>query len=177
MNPLTVEDLLQGGRAVHRLEVPLDVLAPAGAPAGAGVPAGSNGAGGDSEPSTVVLRPLLLADLQRIQKAARQDETLTSVLMVQQALVEPAVSIDQVNHMHAGLVEFLLGEVNRISGLSLTGDQLTDVVQAPMARACFELSRHFGWTPEECAALTVGQLLLYLEMLGRGESPRVVAGD
>ena len=89
--------------------------------------------------------------------------------MVQQALVEPTMTVDEVNRMHAGLVELLLGHVNRISGLSLSGDELADAVQAPMARACFELSRHFGWTPEECAALTVGQVLLYLEMLGRGE--------
>jgi hypothetical protein len=37
-----------------------------------------------------------------------------------------------------------------------------------MTRACFELAREFGWTPDECAALTVGQVLMYLELLGRG---------
>ena len=71
--------------------------------------------------------------------------------------------------MHCGLVEFLLGEVNRISGLRLGRDDIDDVVRAPMARACFELARQFGWTPDECAALTVGQILMYLELLGAGE--------
>jgi hypothetical protein len=156
--PLSADDLLLGGQATHRVDVPDSVLSPAG---------GSGDTPGDR---TVVLRPLVLADVQRIAKAARDDQALTSVLMVQQSLVDPAVTIDQVQRMHAGLVEHLLQEVNRISGLSLTGDELADAVQAPMARACFELSRQFGWTPEECAALTVGQVLLYLEMIGRGES-------
>jgi len=89
--------------------------------------------------------------------------------MVQQALVEPALTVDQVHRLPAGLVEFLLAEVNRTSGLSLGGDDLTDAVHAPLARACFVLSREFGWTPDKCAELTVGQVLLYLEMLARGE--------
>ena len=71
--------------------------------------------------------------------------------------------------MHAGLVEFLLHEVNRISGLALAGDELEQVVHAPLARACFVLAREFGWTPDECARLTIGQVLLYVDLLGRGE--------
>jgi hypothetical protein len=149
---LSADELLLGGRATHRVTVPADVLDPA-EPALAG---------------EVVLRPLVLADVHRVQKAAREDQVLTSVLMVQQALVEPSVTIDQVNRMHCGLVEFLLGEVNRISGLRLGRDELDDAVRAPMTRACFELAREFGWTPDECAALTVGQVLMYLELLGRG---------
>ena len=88
-----------------------------------------------------MLRPLVLADVQRIQRAARDERALTSVLMVQQALVEPTVTVEQVNRMHAGLVEFLLGEVNRISGLQLDRDELEEAVQAPLARACFVLAR------------------------------------
>jgi hypothetical protein len=150
---LTADELLLGGRATHTITVPPDVVDPAD-------PEGS--------PGRVVLRPLVLADVHRVQKAAREDGVLTSVLMVQQALVEPSVTIDQVNRMHCGLVEFLLGEVNRISGLRLGRDELDDAVRAPMTRACFELAREFGWTPDECAALTVGQVLMYLELLGRG---------
>ena len=127
------------------------------------------GGGGDAAPSTVVIRPLTLADVQRIQRAARDERALTSVLMVQQALVEPKVTVEQVNRMHAGLVEHLLREVNRISGLQLDRDELQETVQAPLARACFVLAREFGWTPEECAALTLGQALVYLELLGSGD--------
>jgi hypothetical protein len=107
--------------------------------------------------------------VQRIQQAAKESRALTSVLMVQQALVEPKVTIEDVTGMHAGLVQFLLREVNRISGLTLSEDELTELVQAPLARACFVLGREFGWTPEECSQLTLGQVLLYVEMLGRGE--------
>lgn len=157
MTTLTVDDLLLGSRATHEVEVPPDVLDPAG---------GSEVAG-----AVVTIRPLVMADLQRIQRAGAESKALTSALMVQQALVEPEVTVEQVNRMPAGLVEHLLREVNRVSGLALTGDELTDAVQAPMARACFVLSRELGWSPEECAGLTVGQVLLYLELLGRGEWP------
>jgi hypothetical protein len=156
---LTADELLAGGGATHTVTVPPDVLDP-------GEPLGKAG--------RVVLRPLVLADVQRVHKAAREDQALTSVLMVQQALVEPALTIEQVNRMHCGLVELLLGEVNRISGLSMGRDELDEVVRAPMARACFELAREFGWTPDECAALTVGQVLMYLELLGRR---RAAEGD
>jgi hypothetical protein len=156
---LTVDELLLGGRGTSTVEVPADVLTPGGDPAEAG---------------SVTLRPLVLADVQRIRRAAQDDEALTTVLMVQQALVEPAVTIDQVNRMHCGLVEFLLGEVNRISGLSMGAEELEQAVRAPMARACFELARQFGWTPDQCASLTVGQVLVYLEMAGLG-SDRAVA--
>jgi hypothetical protein len=157
---LTVDELLLGGSATHVVTVPTSALAPA-----------SGSPGADAAPTSVTLRPLVLADIQRIHKAAADSTGLVSAFMVQQALVEPAVTLDQVQRMHAGLVEFLLGEVNRISGMALDEDELTDAVHAPLARACFTLSRQFGWTPEECAALTVGQVLLYLEMLARGEQP------
>ena len=155
---LTTDELLLGGTATHTVEIPPEVLRPAD---------GSKAV--DDGPAQVVLRPLLLADVQRIHQAAHESRDLTSVLMLQQALVEPKATVEEVNRMHAGLVEFLLHEVNRISGLALGGDELEDVVQAPLARACFVLAREFGWTPDECAKLTVGQVLLYLEMLGRGE--------
>jgi hypothetical protein len=149
---LTTDELLLGGSATHTVEIPADVLLSE-----------------NDGPSQVVLRPLVLADVQRIHQAAEESRDLTSVLMVQQALVEPKVTIDEVSRMHAGLVEFLLHEVNRISGLSLAGDELEQLVRAPLARACFVLAREFGWTPDECARLTLGQVLLYVDLLGRGE--------
>jgi hypothetical protein len=161
---LTVEELLLGAEATHTVDIPPEVLRPAAAE--------------DAElpPASVVIRPLKLADVQRIQKAARDERALTSVLMVKEALVEPKVTVEQVNRMHAGLVEFLLREVNRVSGLSQSGDELQESVQAPLARACFVLAREFGWTPEQCAALTLGQVLVYLELLGRGEGSWSVQG-
>lgn len=180
MTTLTVDALLAGGDTRFSVAVPASVLAPGSDlcdpvdSAGAGSTAGSSVEGSgddDGEPTTVVLRPLQLRDLQRVAKAAPDSNELSSVLMIQQALVEPAMSVDQVSRMHAGLVEFLLAEVNRISGLHLGDGELADAVHAPMARACFTLSREFGWTPDECAQLTIGQVLLYLEMLKTGGGP------
>lgn len=152
---LSADDLLGGGDLTREVVVPPELVAD----------------GGSGEvPRTVTLRPLLLADIQRIHRAASDGGALTSALMVQQAMVEPSLSVEQANRLPAGLVQFLVGEINGLSGLSMSSDELADAVQAPMARACFVLSREFGWTPDECANLTIGQVLLYLEMLGRGET-------
>jgi hypothetical protein len=142
----TVDDLLAGGSLNEEIEIPASVL---------------------KEGGRVVLRPLTLLDVQRIQKAGKESESLTSALMVKEAMVEPKVTLDQVNRMQAGLVEFLVKQVNRISGLSMSRDELEAHVQAPIARACYVLAREFGWTPQECAELTLGQVLLYLEMAGK----------
>ena len=128
---LTTDELLLGGTTTHVIEIPPAVLRPAGEEEGKG----------PEFPATVVLRPLLLADVQRVHHAAQESRSLTSALMVQQALVEPSLTIDEVTRMHAGLVEFLLREVNRISGLALAGDELEQAVQAPLARATYVLAR------------------------------------
>jgi len=154
---LTANDLLSGSGQTHSVTIPAEVLSE-----------GAQAAGG-----SVMLRPLTVGDVQRIGRAAKDQGVLASVLMVQQALVEPAMSVEQVGRLSAGLAQFLLGEVNRISGLSLSQDDLQQAVRAPLTRATFVLAREFGWTPAECSELTVGQVLLYLEMLGgEGSGPR-----
>lgn len=153
--------LLAGAEQTYTVTIPSSILSPGGK---------GEGCRDEGSPSRVTLRPLCLIDIQRLRKAAGESGHLASVLMVQQSLVTPRLSIDQVNRMHAGLVQFLLQEVNRISGLDMKRDELENTVQAPLARACFVLSREFGWTPEQCAGLTLGQVLLYLEMLGKNKN-------
>ena len=155
---LSADELLAGASLEHSVEVPISVLRP-----------GSEEALSDAKSGTVTLRPLRLADLQRVQKAAKDGPHLSAVLMVHQGLVAPKLSLDQVQGLPAGLLSFLLAQVNRISGLQAGRDELEQAVSAPLARACFVLAREFGWTPEQCAELSVGQVLLYLEMLGRGD--------
>jgi hypothetical protein len=122
------------------------------------------------------MRPLTVRDIQRATKAARDDDALLSTLLLKEAIVEPALSIDQIHGLHAGLARFLLEEVNRISGLTADEGMLSDAVRAPMARACFALAQAFGWSPQEVGELTLGQVLLYLEMLGSGGSNSTAAG-
>jgi hypothetical protein len=152
--PLTAEELLAGATATYPVTVPAALL--------------QQGEG--AAPGEVVLRPLAVRDVQRIHKAAKEQRVLTSVLMVQQGLVSPKLTVEQVGSLSAGLVQYLLQQVNRVSGLSLDEDDLEQAVKAPLARACFVLAREFGWTPSDCSELTVGQILLYLEMLARGEN-------
>jgi len=152
---LTAEQLLAGEAITHDAEIPTELL----------------GTNGDSpaEPR-VVLRPLTVRDLQRIAKAARGDEGLSASLMIQQALVEPSLKPEQVARLPAGLARFLIERINAISGISTSSDALAEFVQAPLAKACFVLAREFGWTPEQVSGMTIGQILLYLEMAhGNGE--------
>ena len=149
---LSADDLLAGAAATYSIDVPAAVLRP-----------GEPGAAGGQ----VTLRPLTVRDVQRVAQAAKEQRLVSGVLMVQQSLVAPKLTVDEAGSMSAGLLQFLLDQVNRISGLTVADDDLDAAVKAPLARASFVLAREFGWTPAECSALTLGQILLYLEMLAR----------
>ncbi len=152
---LTTEELLAGGALLHEVEIPADLL-------------NLNG----SANQRVQLRPLTVRDLQLIGKAARDDESLSAALMIQQALVEPALKMEQISKLSGGLARFLVQKINAISGINTPQDALAELVQAPLARACFTLAKEFGWTPEEVSGMTIGQILLYLEMARRnGDTP------
>jgi len=151
---LSADELLAGAEMTHQVEIPADLVP----------------AGGKESPGAVRLRPLNVSDIQRVTRAAKEERVLASVLMVQQSLVEPRMTVEQVGKLPAGLAQYLVRRVNEISGLAVDGDDLDDAVRAPLTRACFLLSREFGWTPAECSDLTVGQVLLYLEMIARGDA-------
>ncbi|HEX4964782.1 MAG TPA: hypothetical protein VF173_28475 [Thermoanaerobaculia bacterium] len=157
---LSAEDLLASGATTHTVALPAALLA--------GVADAAQTLDGRTA-GEVVLRPLLVRDVDRVVRAAKEQRVLTSVLLVQQALVAPKMTVEQVGSLPAGLVQFLSEKVNALSGLTLGEDDLERAVKAPLARACFVLAREFGWTPGECSELTVGQVLLYLEMLARDE--------
>jgi hypothetical protein len=158
MATLTAEELLAGSSLHHPITLPAEIL-----------PSAGHGAG------SVVLKPLTVKDLQLIVRASRDDSGLTAALMIQQSLVEPQLGAAQVSALPAGMARFLVDEINRISGLGTSADELTEHVQAPLARACFVLAREFGWTPEEVSGLTIGQILLYLQM-ARQDLTRVSSG-
>ena len=154
---LTAEELLAGGALTHEVGVPDELL---------------DGAGSELADTQVVVRPLTVRDLQRIGRAARDDDELAAGLMIQQGVVSPALEHEQVASLPAGVARFLLERINAVSGISTPRDELEELVQAPLARACYVLAREFGWTPEEVSGMTIGQILLYLEMSQGGtETP------
>ena len=155
---LTAEELLAGSQSRHQVPIPPELLSANGDKAGPG------------DGGSVILRPLTVRDLQLVIKAARQDDLLMAALMVRQALVEPQLDQAQVAVLPAGLLRYLADQVNRISGIGVTADTMQHLVQAPLARACFILAREFGWTPQQVSEMTLGQILLYLEMLGESRS-------
>jgi hypothetical protein len=161
---LSPEALLAGGSVSFEVEVPEAVLRPS-------AEADANGMPDSGERRTVRIRPLTVHDLQLISRAASENETLIGALMVQRALVEPELSVAQVTAAHIGLVQFLLHRVNEISGITVTADELAAAAQAPLAKAALVLSREFGWTPDEVAELTIGQMLLHLQMLAEAPQP------
>jgi hypothetical protein len=157
-NQLSVEELTASGSATYTVKVPAALLKANGEADAAAAFAGE-----------VMVRPLVMRDVERLSRAAREQRVLASVLMVQQALVAPRLTVEQVGSLPAGLVQFLSDRVSRVSGLAIDEDDLERAVKAPLARACFILAREFGWTPAQCSELTLGQVLLYLEMLAREE--------
>jgi len=143
---LSAGDLLAGSGLVHEVEVPPHVLMPAGPDHAAG---------------KVLLRPLSLAVLATISRAARDDAGLVPVLMVKESMVEPELGFEQVRRMHVGLVRFLLDQVTAISGLA-AADGAEDAAASALGATHLLLAKHFGWTPEQVSALTPGQVAVYL---------------
>jgi hypothetical protein len=145
---LTADELLAGSSMQHDVEIP---------PALLGNP--------EAERRRIRLRPLTVRDVQRVTRAAKDGDALLSALMLKEGLVEPVLSFEQVQALPTGLARFLVEELNRISGLKVDKPGLADAVEAPMAKACFLLAREFGWSPQQVGELTLGQVLLYLEMI------------
>lgn len=152
---LSAEELLAGASLTWEVEVPAALLGRAAGP-------GGNGGG------TVRLRPLTVQDLQIVSRAARENDQLLATLMVQRALVEPEMGVPQVAALPVGLVQLLLDHVQRISGIAAEAEDLAGAAEAPIARAAFLLAREFGWTPAVIQELTLGQVLLHLQMLKQG---------
>jgi hypothetical protein len=149
---LTGEELLAGSSLTYEVRVPAELLR-AGSPRAAGTE------------DTVRIRPLTVHDLQLVSRAAKDGDTLMAVLMVQRALVEPQLSIGQVSALSAGLLQLLLQRVNHVSGIAPEQDEIDSAVEAPLAKAAFVLAREFGWTPQQINELTLGQVLLHLQLL------------
>ena len=145
---LTADELLAGSALTFEVEVPPHLLPAKGTHAG-----------------TVRLRPLTVSDLQLIARAARENDALASALMVQSALVEPKLTLPQVNTLPVGLLQFLLGEVNRVSGITAQAEDVKAAAEDPLVRAAHLLAREFGWTPEQVGQLTLGQILLHLQLM------------
>lgn len=157
---LSAEELLAGNDVTYEVSVPPAVLQP-------------SLDGDDAEEPTVTgtvrLRPLTVRDVQLIARAAKDDEALTSVLMIQRALVEPALEQSEVASLRSGLVGYLVGRINRISGLSTDEDEVQTMAESPLVRAFFVLAKEFNWTPQQVREMTVGQILGYLELLNQSK--------
>jgi hypothetical protein len=156
---LTPEELMAGGDINYEMKIPAEVLHPS--------------VNGDSvnqkAENKVKLRPLTVKDVQLIAKAAKDDEVLTSILMIQKAVVEPQLGQNDISKMHSGLVRFLVDHINHISGLTTTDDEVQEIADSPIVRAFFVLAKEFNWTPQQVKEMTVGQILGYLEMLNQSK--------
>jgi hypothetical protein len=151
---VTAEELLAGREMTFEIDIPAHILSPS-------LDTNANG----HEGKKIQLRPLTVKDVQLIAKGAKDDEVLTSVLMIQRSIVEPALKQSDIAGMHSGLVRFLVDAINRISGLSTTEDEMKGIVESPIVRAFFVLAKEFNWTPQQVREMTVGQILGYLELL------------
>ena len=169
---LSAADLLAGADAIRDIEVPVELL-------GAALVSDSR-TDSQTDPRTdprtdrqvdrqadrrVRLKPLTVNDLRLIARAARDNDELTAALMVQRSLVEPALTVPEVSRMPVGLLQFLLGHVNTLSGIAASEEAVARAIEDPLAQAAFRLSQAFGWTPEEIGRLTMGEVLAHLQLL------------
>lgn len=149
---LTAAGLLAGANLTATIEIPASLLA----------------RGAQQEQSTgnsVRLKPLTVHDLQLIVRAARDNDELSAALMVQRSLIEPELTLAQVAQLPIGLMQFLLREVNRLSGMAASEAEIAATIADPLAQASFRLSQAFGWTPEDIGKLTLGEVLTHLQFL------------
>jgi hypothetical protein len=153
---LSAEELLAGADVTYDVEIPSALLVTR-----------ADAATATASPRRVRLRPLTLRDVQLIAKAARDDDVLTSVLMIQRAVVEPTLKENDIAAMRSGVVRFLVEQVNRISGLTSDADTQRDLAESPFMRAMVILAQEFGWTPEQIRSLTIAQVVGFLEGLQR----------
>lgn len=153
---LTAQELLAGSLLSYDIEVPAKVLRPAGEAA--------------EVAGQVRVRPLKVATLALIARAAREDSSLVPLLMIKESLLEPPLSLEQIRQMHAGLVDFLIAAINRVSGLE-SGQSAQNSARSAAAsvigEAHLRLAWHFGWTPAQVAELTPGQVAIYLAGIDR----------
>ncbi|NET34768.1 MAG: hypothetical protein F6K19_22540 [Cyanothece sp. SIO1E1] len=148
---LQAQDLLVGSQVIHALEIPAAILEPR-----VGVEAVNGPAG------VVRIRPLNLAAMTLISRAAREDTSLIPLLTIKEAVVEPTLTLDQIRQMHLGLVHYLVSQINRVSGLSAEGEAIADTLSSSLGHTHLLLAKHFGWTPEQVSQLTPGQVAVYL---------------
>src|SRR5262249_18548188 len=109
---ITPEELLAGKELTYDVEVRPSALA-------AGEEQHRTGGA-----KKVRLRPRTIKDVQLLAKAAQDDEVLTSVLMIHRSVVEPKLKQNEISDMPSGLVRFLVEQINRISGLSASEQEL-----------------------------------------------------
>jgi hypothetical protein len=147
---LDAQDLLAGSAITHDVRVPREILRPGGQPLG------------EAGDGVVRMRPLNVAILTLVSRAAREDPSLVPLLMIKESLVEPVLTLDQIRRMHAGLVHFLAERVNFISGLGRDDEALEVTSNSPLGQTHILLAKHFGWTPEQVSQLTPGQVAVYL---------------
>lgn len=155
---LTAQELLAGSQLTHDVEIPVEVLRPGPRTGGAAAPTSAG---------RVKLRPLRIASLALIARASQDDPSLVPLLMIKDALLEPALQLEQIRQLHAGLVHFLVARINQISGLDGDGADARDAASSSWGQTHVLLARHFGWTPQQVAELTPGQVAVYLSGLER----------
>ena len=71
----------------------------------------------EGKPQQVTIRPLTVHAFQMIAKASKDDHSMVPLLMVKEGVVDPMLNINQIRGMKVGLVNYLIGEIKKISGI------------------------------------------------------------
>ena len=69
-------------------------------------------------PHVFTIKPLTVQAFQLIAKAAKADQSLIPIFIVRETVIEPSLSVQQIKNMKVGLVNFLISEIKRVSGIT-----------------------------------------------------------
>lgn len=92
--------MLIDAKETYTIEIPGNILAPV-----------------DGALQRIIIKPLDVHTFQLIAKASRDDHSQIPLLIVKESVTDPALNINQIKGMKVGLVNFLINEIKRVSGI------------------------------------------------------------
>jgi hypothetical protein len=112
---LSAEDLLTASSNDYSLIIPPSILNPSREQSqdSAATSQSKRSIPGQS----VIIRTLTLQAIQQVLEVGQQNPSQIPLLTIQKALVKPSLTPTQVSQLSAGLVDFLMVQIQRISGL------------------------------------------------------------
>lgn len=71
----------------------------------------------EGKPHRITIKPLSLYTFQLIAKATKNDHSMIPVLIIKESLLEPSLSITEIQELKVGLANYIISKVKEYSGI------------------------------------------------------------